>query len=98
MPTTELKTRFRTTGPHAPELLLDILIKPRGSGNRAFAQGLAQQFRQDPRMRPHVRRVVAGVSRVTVSLVASPELMRVVWNWNKSADLSGMFMPSPAPA
>ncbi len=83
MPKIELKTRIRTTGRHGPELILDLLLVPRGSGNRAFAAALAKSIREHPKLGHHVRQVTAGSSRVIVSLISSPGLMKTIWQWNK---------------
>lgn len=87
MANVELRTRYRTRGPHAPELILDLLLTPRGSGNRRMAQGLAAAAKSHPRLGRHVRNVVAGSSRVRISLKPSVELTRdmLAWNAERSA-------------
>ncbi len=82
MPKIELKTRIRTTGRKSPELILDLLLVPRGSGNRAFAVALGKSIRRHPKLGQHVRQVKVGSSRVVVSLISSPGLMKTIWQWS----------------
>lgn len=56
-------------------IVLDMLLKPRGSGNRYFAKRLAATFKQDPELKPYITRVVVGSSRVTVRLRCEVGLM-----------------------
>jgi hypothetical protein len=84
MPKIELKTRIRSDGRHGPELILDLLLVPRGSGNRAFAAALAKTIRKHPKLSPHVRQVKAGSSRVMVSLTPSVGLMKTIALWSSS--------------
>jgi hypothetical protein len=86
MPQVEVKTRFRRNGRRDPEVVLDILFVPRGSGNRAYAVKLARMFRNHEVIGPHVREVKAGSSRVTVSLIASIKLMGIILRWQNSPE------------
>ncbi len=74
----EVRTRARVTRQGRPTVVMDLLLLPRGSGNRNRARRLAQVFRQHPTMKRHVIRVVCGASRVTVHMKASVQLMRDV--------------------
>jgi hypothetical protein len=85
MPQVEVKTRLRWNGRRDPELVLDVLFVPRGSGNRPYAMKLARAFRNHEVLGPHVREVKAGASRVTVSFITSVKLMAIVLTWQKSA-------------
>ena len=75
MPHIEVKTKLRVlkTG---PEVLVDLVFVPRGSGNRNKARQVAQILRVNPRFKPHVRKVVVGASRVTVHLIPTFDLLR----------------------
>lgn len=75
----EVRTRMRIARGGVPTVVLDLLLLPRGSGNRNRARRLAQAFREHPKMKRHVRRVVCGTSRVTVHLRASVPMMRDIW-------------------
>src|SRR4051794_16083183 len=57
------------------ELVLDVALIPRGSGNRAAARRLAAQFKAEARLKPHLKRVVAGSSRVTIHFRLSGDLI-----------------------
>jgi hypothetical protein len=62
-------------------LVLDIALVPRGSGNRNAARRLANEFRENEHLSPHVVKVTHGTSRVLVHLRSSVELMRIVAEW-----------------
>lgn len=79
MPQVELRTRTRINGRTGPELILEIILTPKGSGNRKLALGLAQAARRDPRIGPHVKRVRAGYSKVWVTLTPSLQLARTLF-------------------
>jgi hypothetical protein len=66
------------------ELLLEILLTPRGSGNRKFAVELAQAARTNPKLGPHIRRVKAGSSKVWIYLTPSLGLMKTLALWSSS--------------
>jgi hypothetical protein len=76
-------------------LILDLLLVPRGSGNRSFAVALAKTIRKHPKLGPHVRQVKAGSSRVMVSLTPSAGLMKTIWQWtqdeSQTADVEGQL-------
>jgi hypothetical protein len=77
----QVTTKFRhlTSGVKGkPELILDVALIPRGSGNRAAARRLAKQFREEGRLKSHLKRVVAGSSRVTVHLRLSVDLLEAL--------------------
>lgn len=67
----ELRTRVKGLGTKRAVVVLDVLLLPRGSGNRTRARRLADAFRKHELMGPHISRVVCGASRVTVHLRAS---------------------------
>jgi hypothetical protein len=67
------------------ELLLEIILTPRGSGNRKFAVGLAKAAKASPQLGPHVRRVKAGSSKVWIYLTPSLGLMKTIALWQSSA-------------
>lgn len=69
----ELVTKTHVKGRRV-SIVLDVKLLPRGSGNRAAACRLAASFRQNPYLKPHLIRVVAGASRVTVHLRPSIDL------------------------
>jgi hypothetical protein len=43
---------------------------------------LAKTIRRHPKLGRHVRQVKVGSSRVMVSLIASPALMKTIWQWS----------------
>ena len=49
-------------------IVLDMMIKPRGSGNRAFARRLGESFKRDQELKPFLAKTVVGTSRVTVHM------------------------------
>lgn len=61
-----------------PEVIMDVLFIPRGSGNRNKARALGVAFKTHPKMKPHIKRVVVGSSRVTVHLRSSLALMKEI--------------------
>ena len=78
MPQVELRTRMRVNGRRGPELILEIILTPRGSGNRKLALCLARAAKKDPRLGPHVKKVKAGYSKVWVTLTPSLQLGRTL--------------------
>jgi hypothetical protein len=63
------------------ELLMEVLLHPRGSGNRNLAVALAKAFRAHPELSPHVRKVRAGYSKVWVHFTPSMALAQVMMEW-----------------
>ena len=86
MPQVEVRTRMRAArrkgtrkrpgmlSADEHELILELVITPRGSGNRNFARGLARAAVNHPHLGPHVKRARAGSSKVWVILRPSLEL------------------------
>ena len=73
----EVKTRARVTRKGEPELVVEVALLPRGSGNRYKARKLAEVFRSDARVKDHIKRVVCGTSKVTVHFRSSLALIEV---------------------
>jgi hypothetical protein len=59
---------------HDPELLMKIMILPRGSGNRGLCRRLAREAKIHPVLAEHVSRVKVGSSTVWVYLRPSLRL------------------------
>lgn len=59
-------------------VIMEILLLPRGSGNRNMARRLANHFRTNPELKPNVHKVVCGTSRVTVHLIPSVDLLQKI--------------------
>lgn len=74
----EIKTMMRVRDGHPPELIMQMMLLPRGSGNKNKARRLAQAFKEHPKMKPHIKRVVTGSSSVTVHMLSSLALMDVL--------------------
>lgn len=72
----EVKTRLKVARDGTPVVIMDVLLLPRGSGNRNRARQLADAFKVHPLLKRHVRRVVCGASRVTVHMRSSLGLLR----------------------
>jgi hypothetical protein len=66
------------------QIILDMMLMPRGSGNRAFARRLGESFKRDKRLDAYRTRVVIGASRVTVHLKAEPGLMATILEISQS--------------
>jgi hypothetical protein len=82
---------------------MELLLTPRGSGNRKLAVALAKAAKNHPQLGPHVKRVKAGSSKVWITLVPSLALAQTMLTWNqqrKQTDVPGqlaMFgVPIPA--
>jgi hypothetical protein len=77
------------------EIILEILLLPRGSGNRKLAVGLAKAAKSDPHLGPHVKRVRAGSSKIWVTLQPSAALMATMLTWHRrraeTADVPGQL-------
>lgn len=67
-------------------VVVDMILLPRGSGNRNAARRLRESFERNEQLRPHLLRVVSGTSRVTLHLKASVELMRVISEMRTAAE------------
>jgi hypothetical protein len=105
MPKVEVRTRLRPLGnkrkpaPDAPknqfngELIMELLLTPRGSGNRKFAIALAKAAKNHPRLGPHVKSVKAGSSKVWIILIPSLGLMKTIWQWTEqqTTDVPGQL-------
>lgn len=89
----EVKTRMRITG-EEPEVIMDLLLKPRGSGNRHQARLLGRAFRNHRILGDHVKKVVVGSSRVTVHLRATLDAIRAV---NECAEENRRNQPVDVP-
>lgn len=74
----EVKTRAHVNRKGKAEVLLQLLLVPRGSGNRRTAQRLAKSFRDHPIMKPHITKVVCGCSAVTVHLRSSLAMLQAL--------------------
>ena len=74
----EVKTQLKIQRDGTPLVILSVILLPRGSGNRNRARRLADAFRNHPRMKPHIREVICGASRVTVHMRSSLSLLREI--------------------
>lgn len=72
----EVKTRLKIARDGTPVVIMDVLLLPRGSGNRNRARRLGEAFRQHPKIKKHIRKIVVGASRITVHMRSSIALMR----------------------
>jgi hypothetical protein len=103
MPTIEVRTRLYPRRLKRGErrdrlendLLMEILLHPRGSGNRNLARSLARAAKNHPQLGPHVRSVRAGSSKVWVTLIPSLALTKTLATWNAKreqlADVPGQL-------
>jgi hypothetical protein len=105
MPQVEVRTRLvpvRRSGQRKrdnllgeTEVLMEILLVPRGSGNRKWAVALGKAAKAHPELGPHVKRVRVGSSKVWVTLLPSPSLLASMMSWNQrrleSADVPGQL-------
>lgn len=74
----EVRTRFKGLTSNAPELILDVLLLPRGSGNRRVARQMAEQLREDRHLKPHIGKIVAGASRVSVHMPITVGMQKAI--------------------
>ena len=79
----EMRTRVvlkgRLTEKHPwPLLVIDLVMVPRGSGNRNKARRVGDSWRRSELMKPFVEKVVVGASKVRVHLTLSPDLKRTM--------------------
>lgn len=74
----EVTTKIKLGGETGSILILDVALLPKGSGNRAAAQRLAEGFRRSPELAPHVVKMTTGTSRVIVHLRNSPSLISAI--------------------
>ena len=80
----EVRTRQHQPSDGGPlQLVMECHLLPRGGSNWKAANDLAQQFRQDKRLGPHVVRVEVGRSKVSVYFRVSLEMMRAIWHFPK---------------
>ena len=114
MPQVEVRTRVvpaskRSKGEkkrpglhHGGYVLLEVLLTPRGSGNRRLAVALAKAFKAHPQLGPHVHTARAGYSKVWVKLTPSLALAKTMleWNANRQPDVPGQLplFGGPIPA
>lgn len=78
-----------------PMLVVDMILLPRGSGNRNRARRIADRWRKSEVMAPFVEKIITGASKVRVHLTCSPELQEAVREAQKlereSQDLPGQL-------
>jgi len=107
MANVEVRTRMVVRGPMArggPVLILEILLTPRGSGNRKLAVALARAAKSHAKLGRHVKKVRAGYSKVWITLTPSVALARTMLEWNadreKTPDVPGQLplFGGPVPA
>jgi hypothetical protein len=102
MPKVEVRTRLRPLGRNGSELIMELLLTPRGSGNRKWAVALAKAAKHHAQLGPHVKRVRAGSSKVWIVLDPSLELAKTMWHWQRTraADVEGQLplFGGPVPA
>jgi hypothetical protein len=92
------KTKKRGRGEwQDAELLLEIILTPRGSGNRKFAVGLAKAAKASPQLAPHIRRVKAGSSKVWIYLTPSFGLMKTIALWQSGVAQANEDVPGQLP-
>ena len=78
VPQIEVRTRMRPHARTGSELVLEILLTPRGSGNRKWALALGREARRSDELKDHIKRVRVGSSKVWIVLRPSMELARVL--------------------
>lgn len=81
----ETKVRSRVSKKGEPEVVLDVIFLPRGSGNRAKVRRLGEEFRKHEVVGPYVKRVVCGATRLTVSMRAGFGLMGAIMELSRQA-------------
>ena len=74
----ETKVRSRVNKLGEGEIILDITLLPRGSGNRSKVRKLGAEFRRNETIRPHIKKVTCGATRLTVTMRASLGLAQAV--------------------
>ena len=79
MPQIEVRTRTRTTTRGGAEMVLQIILTPRGSGNRKLALGLAAAARKSE-LGPHIKRIRTGYSSVWIVLRPSLKLAKALFD------------------
>lgn len=62
---------------------MELLLTPRGSGNRRWAVALAKAAKRHPQLGPHVKRTRAGSSKVWIVLKPSLALTRALLEWQE---------------
>lgn len=63
----EVKTRTKWREKEQEfDWIVDLLLVPRGSGNRHIATGLGKVIRNHPRLKDHIRTLKVGVSKVSI--------------------------------
>lgn len=78
------------------EIVLQVQLLPRGSGNRNKARALAETYRTHRIMRPHIKRVLCGASSVTVHFRASLGLVDA-WNQVAAEERARQDVPGQMP-
>lgn len=77
----ETKTRTRVNKQGEREVIMEIGLLPRGSGNRNKARGIAAWYANHPELKPHILSIKAGTSKVTVHFRPSLELMKLMMEY-----------------
>lgn len=74
----EVRTRTVVRRGGRVEMVMEILLLPRGSGNRYKARRLAQAFKEHRIMGPHIHKVVCGTSKVALHMEPSLDLLGAI--------------------
>ena len=61
-----------------PELIMRIVLLPRGSGNRNKARRLAESFKTDKHLAAHIGKVVTGTTSITVHMPITGDMAQAV--------------------
>ena len=77
----ELRTRVKGMFTEKPIIVMDVMLLPRGSGNRKRARELAALLRKNDLMGPHIEKVVCGASRVTMHVRVTVASMKALNAW-----------------
>jgi hypothetical protein len=97
MPQAKVITQIVTRRGNDPELLMKIMIVPRGGGNRPLVRRLARACRIHPVIGDHVSRVKVGSStlwvylRPSFKLTAAIAMMTLDKHRRETADVPGQL-------
>lgn len=74
----EARFNYKGLGGPKPELIIRLVLLPRGGGNRNKARRLAERLKTDKHLGEHIRKITAGTSSVILRMPITPATWRGV--------------------
>lgn len=87
----EVKTRAKVSAEGEAEMHLSFVWVPRGSGHKRKVREMAAHIRSRDDLRPHLKRLIVGTSKLTMILRPSLGLLAVINEIGRTRDVDGQL-------